>query len=928
MKSDSRSTNNRSRLPHSGRYRQMHEADQHGYIDYGVERLHEYLKDLRRDAQVDVGNGQPPHSEPKRNFGANTRPVTAADNQWKRMMRLHATVPDSTFTERGASHAKTGKVHTPADRGADYTLYESTLEEMFRTEQQFRHNPSPSEHAFNLRRESQTSTDDEDPLIIEPELQYMISFDSNSSVTRRNRPQGHRNNAKPDDMESATSSIDHSTSTHKRNYGKDFFFDADLYGTEPPATEPSPPDSGSSTEDDGYRDLAASLRNIADQIELVGESRGAADRNQDKICEALANQLQLKTEEAAQLRSQIAAQEMEKRIMAERLSAMEAKIQAMKDSSQRTTTPREASKPTEEAATDVTATETLPPSIIDSTDLDLNTRAYIKTLRTNLYVSMEESSSAAFQADLYRDLRSMPDIAHCKEIVDFINQSIQSDAEVLHTRLRHSAMRHGIHQTIVEEHLSPFTNRYPYPPEFEQAVMEELEASHPMRRFSMDPSHKRDTCREKMGIVLNRLVLLAVLKYSHINNLYNYLFTALYHDNFRVVDLLKEAVTHKFLDFQMAPAYSKSVRHPIMWAFGDACNATQAYRYMRMLEFNFSTFPIDPHDGENLWHRVVKGDAVAVAQALKLYMLNAEFLRSPNQRGDTPLDIACGSVRRELLSLIVVELAAKGSECYRAGDYEGALKLYSEAIDKQVEALNIDSSDGTPPRDVNLGKLFYNKARSFMHLDRWTETVESCELCIDHIPSYTNAYVACIQAYEKLLDWPNAAKTCYLMRENCGVVDDQKLEMLRSQIGATMFQILGLPNSASPREIKQAFNLLCKQWHPDKIGLEPANADIKRRAMNQFNRLYEAREKLLDDETRMLEQARPETRYQQPEPILGSSRKTSEAGDAAPSTVGPSKAPLSEVKGDSTVYGDKDYHLLQTAMDRLQQQIDGMHAVA
>ncbi|GFE53158.1 hypothetical protein protein, putative [Babesia ovis] len=928
---------NSSKPINLGQYRQMRYRKKENLPDVNTQnRLHEYLRELRWGMTSTYDNRRTENQEPsataetatahKGGVNVNTGGTKSKDldDHWKRMMRLHGTVPDSKFAERSATHRKDMGVSKNDYDDYSSLLYESALKEVFRKNDYF-----PDEEDIPLRtymrHEAETSTEDESPMILEHEIRFSEPFSTvgtESSFSQEHQSQN--------------------AATGDKSYGEAGFRDQSRQSTKIPAKDydPSPIfDLGFSyedgyidesttkggTEDEGCHSLAIALRRIADQIDFIPRRRDALHRENEELCKALGDQLNVKHEELIQLHDQLAASDLEKRRLEEKIGILEMELRRVRVARKKDSGNDEDTKGMKEQENgDINEMETLPPVTVEFNDFDAKQRTYIKTLQNNLYLSAQHSAPVTFQAELYRDLRTMSEVVSCRQLVDFIHESIRNDADLLHTRMRHSALKNGLKRIFVEDHLSPFTNRYPYPADFEKTVIEEMENSHPNRRFSMDPSKSNDTQREKMGVLLNRVVLRSIFKYSHIHNLYNYLFTALYCDNFRVVDILKDAIVHRFLDFQMVPEYSKRIRHPIMWGFGDSCNSTQAYRYMKMLDFDFASFPTDPHDGENLWHRIVKGDAVAVAQALKPYTVHTDYVNIPNQRSETPLDISKGRLRRELLSLVVVEIASKGSSRYKDDDFEGALELYSDAIKKQLEVLDNDTSVDTPHRDINLGKLYYNKARSLMHLDRWTETVEACELCMQHIPTYTNAYVTCIQAYEKLLDWNNAVKTCYLMRENCGVVDDEKMAALRSQIGATMFQILGLPSSASPREIKQAFNQLCKQWHPDKIGMETANADIKRRAMNQFNRLYEAREKLLDDGTRMVEQSRAETHYKPPEPIVESSRKCSESGDAASSKIEPLQTHLSKLKSESEKDNVVDERLLQTAVDRLQQQIDEM----
>eukprot|EP00371_Babesia_bovis_P003018 XP_001611665.1 hypothetical protein [Babesia bovis T2Bo] len=897
-------------------------------------RLHEYLRDLRWGMSSTYDDSQNKSQKQKKNenasvYSENHPHRQAHDAQKKetndpskRESRLRGTVPDSQFAEKSATCRR--RRSPRSSKYEDYTsiLYETALDEVFKMKE-FVQDEFMSSQRY-MGRESETSTDDESPMILEHEIHFadpVSTVGSESGISQENSTKSNSmyTNSYPDKVLKPQYSQESKSSANEFEVSPsvDVKLDHDSFDSKEFNAQTPPVDHGCHA-------LAQSLRTIANQLESMPMHRIAHQRSLEELCKVLARDNHLKHEELLQLQNQITVYDEEKRKLEDKVINLEAEIKRLSNHNKEVRQSDESKETENHVDREINELETLPPVTKEYSDFTHQQRAFIKSLQSSLYIGSKQSSSPTFQAELYRDIRAMPDVVNCRQLVEFINGGIRSDADVLHTRIKHSALKHGVKRIFVEEHLSPFTNRYPYPSEFEQLVIAEMENSHPNRRFSMDPAQSNDLHREQMGIVLNRVVLRSIFKYSHIHNLYNYLFIAMYSDNFRVCDILKEGILHRFLDFQMVPNYAERIRHPVMWSFGDSCNSTQSYRYLKMLEFDFEKFPSDPHDGENLWHRIVKGDAIAVAQALKPYSIHTDYMYKPNQRGETPLDIAKGKMRKELLGLAVVEIASKGSNKYKEDDFEGALTLYCDAITKQLEALSISAPTDSLQRDVNLGKLYYNKARSLMHLDRWTETVEACELCIEHIPNYTNAYVTCIQAYEKLLDWDNAVKTCYLMRENCGVVDDEKMAALRSQIGATMFQILGLPSTASPREIKQAFNQLCKQWHPDKFGKEPMNADIKRRAMNQFNRLYEAREKLLDDGTRIVEQSRPETQYNPPDPMIESSRKYSDNGDPNSAKIEPLQNHLSKLKSESQNETVVDENLIQNAMDHLQHQIDGM----
>lgn len=894
-------------------------------------RLHKYLKELRKRVPSLGGSSIAKGSNSRVSSGINLKKSSsewksytnqagkATEDGWKQRTHVSSTNANPKFVEKTPSTDKGTKSVVEEDRGYEWFAYIHGFDDVFRNEGLYE---GGSDGIYGVPRPSPVNVQDENAEDSD-DIPFVDVLDHVSIPSFRDESEVDESGYSDPDV----SERYNTTQKVAQGKGKTELYDSEEFYEQLLCEGlsmhcPDTTFNNGHSEGDDYQGLVQSLRSIANQIELLLTSKRFQGQDPYKMYKALGTKLNSQKKEIVELRSELSKTTTVKRELTAKIDDLEKRMLSMKTTHSLGDVSVDADlKSTAEPG----SSESLPPFFIDSCDLGYKAKTLVKRLKLDLYISKSRSLNPSFQAYFYQTLHEIPEVIHCKEIVHYINECIINDSEVLHTRLRQTALRQGVVRLLVEEHLSPFANRYPFPAEFEQRVIADLEVSQPMRRFNMSITKKRESPREPLGIVMNRIVLKSIFKYSHINNLYNYLFTALYWDNFRVVDILKDAIGAKFLDFQMAPALKASFRHPLMWAFGDATNPTQAYRYMKSLEFDFAQFPTDPNDGENLWHRIVKGDAVKVVQTLKAYMMYTEFLHKHDQKEKTPLEIANGSVLKELLTLVVVEMASKGSDLYKKNDFEGALVLYSHAIEKQIEALYKSKEDQEEISDVNLGKLYYNKARSLIHLDRWTEAVEACELCLKHIPDYTNAYVTCIQAYEKLLDWENAIKMCRLMGENCGVIDDDKMQTLQSQLGATMFQILGVPSSSSPRDIKRAFNKLCKQWHPDKVGAESAQIDIKKRSMNHFNRIHDAREKLLDDNMRLLEMERTETKYKSPEPILEPREKNGLNVDEPSSGRETSNTCPSKVSYKSKEDGTDDGNLLQTAVDRLQQQIDEMH---
>ncbi|AFZ79309.1 hypothetical protein BEWA_021570 [Theileria equi strain WA] len=529
----------------------------------------------------------------------------------------------------------------------------------------------------------------------------------------------------------------------------------------------------------------------------------------------------------------------------------------------------------------LTASTTMPSINIGYVDLDEKSKVFAKRLIRYLYADVNDSDGSSFLPNLYQNIREMPGVIDCKEVIKFIEDSIRRDSYIIHARLTHDSIMsyqapdHFMDDSHYVYGIVPQSNN-------ERQVISELESTIQFVSNSNDTSRMLKvnasstdipTHSSKSHVLMNKRVLLAIFKGTNLNNLYNYLFVSLGCDNFRVVEVINAAICAKFMDFQLAPKFSSCVKHPLLWAFGDNYNCPQASRYLKMLNYNFSSFPLDPTNGDNLWHYISKGNGVILAQKLKTYSSYSKNINVCNNIGETPLSLSHDQLRRELITSSIIELAAKGSDYYKKGEYDRALEYYSKAINKQLELGKIDENCNMKSGDNNMGKLYYNKARSLVHLHRWVEAIEYCELCLKHIPKYQNAYETCIQAYEYLLDWENAAKTCISMKENCGFCDDSRFAFIKAQRDATLFQLLGLEKSANANDIKRAFNTLCKIWHPDKIAVQAEN-DIKKRCVNHFNRLFDAREKLMDSGIRTSEQLKEETNYRSPTPFIDVNAKT------------------------------------------------------
>ncbi|SJK86095.1 conserved Plasmodium protein, unknown function [Babesia microti strain RI] len=449
----------------------------------------------------------------------------------------------------------------------------------------------------------------------------------------------------------------------------------------------------------------------------------------------------------------------------------------------------------------------------------------VYNLLDKLYLHVPDWQISTFSSEINRLLTLNPGLADHPTVISVLQGSVIQDALVLIDRLEDET-----DCTEIESQLSNFSNQ--------------------------------------RTLLANRLCLFLILKNMHLTNIYKILFTSLFYENSRIVAIIKDALFAKMLDLQLLSDNS-DFKHPILWAFGPNYLTKKALNYLHSLLFNVTKVPSDPVTGDNIWHYIAKDRSEDIVTNIKNCNIHTEALEACNKQGITPLQLVPPDTHHDISQCLIMNIASDGAEYYKSGDYDKALELYSKALDKQI-ALSCEYTDKLSDKDksshnTNIGKLLYNKARSLMHLRRWSESITTCELCIAYLPRYGNAYETIIQAADSLLDWEKGLDVCIEYQVACGVDLRERREFFNAQLNATAFQILQIPINSSQKTIKQSFNNLCKVWHPDKIHDDD---DLKRRSTFHFNRLFNARQLLMDDDTRLIEMGKLETNYICPNPIF------------------------------------------------------------
>jgi DnaJ homolog subfamily C member 3 len=187
---------------------------------------------------------------------------------------------------------------------------------------------------------------------------------------------------------------------------------------------------------------------------------------------------------------------------------------------------------------------------------------------------------------------------------------------------------------------------------------------------------------------------------------------------------------------------------------------------------------------------------------------------------------------------------AKGDRAYDEGQYQAA-------IDHWISALEVDPTHKAFTRPLTLRlAVAYSKlgdhhraadvARE--HLDE-EETIEGlwtlgeCQLAADRFDD-------ALETYRRAADLANEGSADETKKEAQEKLKAAQVALKQSK-EKNYYKILGVPRTASQKEIKKAYRSLALQWHPDKV-----SEDQKEKAQKLFHDIGEAYEVLSDEQLR------------------------------------------------------------------------------
>ncbi|XP_052235097.1 dnaJ homolog subfamily C member 7-like isoform X3 [Dreissena polymorpha] len=188
----------------------------------------------------------------------------------------------------------------------------------------------------------------------------------------------------------------------------------------------------------------------------------------------------------------------------------------------------------------------------------------------------------------------------------------------------------------------------------------------------------------------------------------------------------------------------------------------------------------------------------------------------------------------------------EGNKVFRAGNFEEAYKIYTEALE-------ID-----PNNKFTNSKLYCNRATVCTKIGKNEQSVEDCTKAIELDDTYLKAYMRRAKSYMDMEQYEEAVRDYEKIlqldktRENKRLLQEAKLELKKSK-RKDYYKILGVSKTATDDEIKKAYRKRALSHHPDRHSHD--TVEVQKEEEMKFKEVGEAYSVLSDQKKR--------TRYDQ-----------------------------------------------------------------
>ncbi|KAG9288347.1 hypothetical protein G9A89_021378 [Geosiphon pyriformis] len=182
----------------------------------------------------------------------------------------------------------------------------------------------------------------------------------------------------------------------------------------------------------------------------------------------------------------------------------------------------------------------------------------------------------------------------------------------------------------------------------------------------------------------------------------------------------------------------------------------------------------------------------------------------------------------------------------------GIGKEKSSGLVKEIEEERRGLNEGRGSQDL-LIKLFGWACKAYKELKDSDNAIKWCTSTLKFDPQNVDALVNRGEAYILIGDFEAAVRDYTKAQEIAGEENQNIREgfqkahrLLKTSKSKDYYKILGVPRSASKKDIKKAFRKLAHQWHPDKYQGDLSRDEVEGK-MSSINEAYEV---LSNDETR------------------------------------------------------------------------------